>query len=158
MEQAIRSRIRKRRDQVNFIRYADDFVVTARHKETLEQIVKPTVVDFLAQRGLELSEQKTTITHIETGFNFLGQNVRKYKNKLVIRPAKEGLKALVQKSRDCIKGCVGQTAQTLIAKLNPIIQRMGQLSPLRLLAQNLLERGPCGPLSTVTMGQADTSE
>jgi RNA-directed DNA polymerase len=122
MEEAIRSRIKKRRDQVNFIRYADDFVVTARHRETLEQIVKPTVVDFLAQRGLELSEQKTTITHIETGFNFLGQNVRKYNNKLVIRPAKEGLKALVQKSRDCIKGCVGQTAQTLIAKLNPIIR------------------------------------
>jgi RNA-directed DNA polymerase len=122
MEQAIRSRIRKRRDQVNFIRYADDFVVTARTKETLEQIVKPTVVDFLKQRGLELSEQKTTITHIETGFNFLGQNVRKYKNKLVIKPAKEGLKALVRKSRECIKGCLGQTAQTLIAKLNPIIR------------------------------------
>jgi RNA-directed DNA polymerase len=122
MEQAIRSRIRKRRDQVNFIRYADDFVVTARNRETLEQMVKPTVVDFLAQRGLELSEQKTTITHIETGFNFLGQNVRKYNNKLVIKPAKEGLKALVQKSRECIKSCLGQTAQTLIAKLNPIIR------------------------------------
>src|SRR4030095_12361716 len=83
MEQAIRSRIRLRRAQVNFIRYADDFIVTARTRETLEQIVEPTVVDFLSPRGLELSEQKTTITHIETGFNFLGQNVRKYKNKLV---------------------------------------------------------------------------
>jgi len=58
MEKAIRSQIKIRRDQVNFIRYADDFVVTARTKETLEQIVKPIVVDFLAQRGLELSEQK----------------------------------------------------------------------------------------------------
>ena len=122
MEQAIRSRIKRRRDQVNFIRYADDFVVTARTKETLEQIVKPAVVAFLAQRGLELSEQKTTITHIEAGFNFLGQNVRKYSNKLVIKPAKEGLKALVQKTRDHIKGMVGQTAQTLITTLNPIIR------------------------------------
>jgi len=122
MEKAIRSQIKIRRDQVNFIRYADDFVVTARTKEMLEQIVKPIVVAFLAQRGLELSEQKTTITHIETGFNFLGQNVRKYNNKLVIKPTKDGLKALVQKSRECIKGCLGQTAQTLIAKLNPIIR------------------------------------
>ena len=122
MEQAIRSRIKIRRDQVNFIRYADDFVVTARNKETLEQIVKPAVVAFLAERGLELSEQKTTITHIETGFNFLGQNVRKYKNKLVIKPAKDGLKALVQKTRDHIKGMHGQTAATLISKLNPIIR------------------------------------
>ncbi len=133
MEQAIRSRIRKRRDQVNFIRYADDFVVTARNKETLEQIVKPTVVDFLAQRGLELSEQKTTITHIETGFNFLGQNVRKYKNKLVIKPAKDGLKALVQKSRECIKSCLGQTARNADSQAQPDYSGLGQLSSPRLL-------------------------
>src|SRR5436190_19783707 len=122
MEQAIRSRIKIRRDQVNVIRYADDFVVTARTKETLEQIVKPSVVAFLAERGLELSEQKTTITHIETGFNFLGQNVRKHNNKLVIKPAKEGLKALVQKTREHIKGMLGQKAETLIKTLNPIIR------------------------------------
>jgi RNA-directed DNA polymerase len=122
LEEAIRSRIRIRHDQVNFIRYADDFIVTARTKETLEQIVKPTVVAFLAERGLELSEQKTTITHIETGFNFLGQNVRKYKNKLVIRPAKDGTKALVRKTRECIKGMNGQKAETLIRKLDPIVR------------------------------------
>jgi len=122
MEEAIRSRISIRHDQVNFIRYADDFIVTARTQETLEQVVKPAVVAFLAQRGLELSEQKTTLTHIEAGFNFLGQNVRKYRNKLVIKPAKEGRKVLVQKTRECIKGCLGQTAETLIAKLNPIIR------------------------------------
>src|SRR5437867_3089195 len=122
MEQAIRSRIKVRRDQVNFIRYADDFIVTARTKETLEQIVKPAVVAFLAERGLELSEHKTTITHIETGFNFLGQNVRKYRNKLVIKPAKDGLKALVQKTREHIKGMLGQKAKTLIKTLSPIIR------------------------------------
>jgi RNA-directed DNA polymerase len=122
MEKAIRSRIRIRRDQVNFIRYADDFIVTARTKETLEQIVKPAGVAFLAERGLELSEQKTTLTHIEAGFNFLGQNVRKYKNKLVIKPAKDGLKALVQKTRECIKGMLGQKGETLIKVLNPIIR------------------------------------
>jgi RNA-directed DNA polymerase len=122
MEQAIRSRIKRRRDQVNFIRYADDFIVTARTIATLEQKVKPAVVDFLAQRGLELSEQKTTLTHIEAGFNFLGQNVRKYRNKLVIKPAKEGRKALVQKARECIKGMLGQKAETLIKQLTPILR------------------------------------
>src|SRR6266404_4509854 len=122
LEQAIRSQIRPRRDQVNFIRYADDFIVTARTKETLEQIVKPAVVAFLISRGLELSEQKTAITHIETGFNFLGQNVRKYKNKLLIKPAKEGLKALVQKTRDCIRSALGQSQAALIRNLNPIVR------------------------------------
>jgi RNA-directed DNA polymerase len=122
MEQAIRSQIKPRRDQVNFIRYADDFVVTARTKEILEQTVKPAVVAFLTSRGLELSEQKTTITHIEKGFNFLGQNVRKYKNKLVIKPAREGTKKLLEKTRECIKGMVGQKAEALIRKLNPILR------------------------------------
>jgi RNA-directed DNA polymerase len=122
MERAIRSRIKIRRDQVNFIRYADDFIVTARTKEILEQIVKPAVTAFLAERGLELSEQKTTITHIEAGFNFLGQTVRKHQNKLLIKPAKDGLKALVHKTRETIKGMNGQTAATLIRKLNPVIR------------------------------------
>jgi RNA-directed DNA polymerase len=122
MEQAIRSQIKRRHDQVNFIRYADDFIVTARTREILEHKVKPAVVAFLASRGLELSEQKTTITHIETGFNFLGQNVRKYKNKLLIKPARDGVKALLQKTRECIKGAHGQTAATLIRKLNPIVR------------------------------------
>jgi RNA-directed DNA polymerase len=133
MEKAIRSRIRIRRDQVNFIRYADDFVVTARTKETLEQIVKPAVVAFLAERGLELSEQKTTLTHIEAGFNFLGQNVRKYKNKLVIKPARDGLKALVQKTRECIKGMLGQKGETLIKALNPLIRTAERIIRYQLL-------------------------
>lgn len=115
-------------------RYSDLFGVELSHRGGIPVAayeVEPTimpitnvvaVVDFLAQRGLELSEQETTITHIETGFNFLGQNVRKRNNNLVVRPAKEGLKALVQKIRESIKGCLGQTAQTLIAKLNPIVR------------------------------------
>src|SRR5947208_12272487 len=73
LEPAIRAAIKPRRDQVNFIRYADDFIVTARSKETLEQQVKPVIVEFLRERGLKLSEEKTLIAHIAQGFNFLGQ-------------------------------------------------------------------------------------
>ena len=51
--------------------------------------------------------------------------MRKYKNKLVIKPAKEGLKALVQKTRECIKSMLGQTAETLIKMLNPITSSTG---------------------------------
>ena len=63
--------------RVNLIRYADDFVVTVVNRETLEEI-KILLIDFLAQRGLTLSEEKTLITHISEGFDFLGFNVRKY--------------------------------------------------------------------------------
>jgi len=53
-------------------RYADDFVVTCATRELLEQKIKPAVTAFLQERGLELSEQKTVITHIQNGFDFLG--------------------------------------------------------------------------------------
>jgi RNA-directed DNA polymerase len=65
--------------KVNVIRYADDFIVTASSKELLEQEAKPRIEAFLKERGLELSSEKTRITHIKDGFDFLGQNVRKYK-------------------------------------------------------------------------------
>ena len=77
MESAIRHVINPRRDKVNFIRYADDFIVTAR-PEVLQEKVKPAIIGFLAGRGLRLSEEKTKITHIQEGFDFLGQRIRKY--------------------------------------------------------------------------------
>src|SRR5438874_981748 len=77
---------------VNFVRYADDFLVTGRTKELLEHKVKPRIEEFLRERGLHLSPEKTRITHIEEGFDFLGQNVRKYqtgkRHKLLITPSK----------------------------------------------------------------------
>jgi hypothetical protein len=45
--------------------------------------------DFLRERSLELSPEKTIVTHIIEGFDFLGQNVRKYDGKLLIRPSKK---------------------------------------------------------------------
>ncbi|MFA0555997.1 group II intron reverse transcriptase/maturase, partial [Vibrio sp. 10N.222.55.A1] len=60
--------------KVNYVRYADDFVITGISKELLEQEVLPIVEAFMADRGLELSKEKTLITHIENGFDFLGQN------------------------------------------------------------------------------------
>ena len=53
--------------KMNMVRYADDFIITGNSKEWLEQEVKPAVVDFLAERGLALSPEKTKITHIKVG-------------------------------------------------------------------------------------------
>ena len=69
--------------QVNLVRYCDDFIITGISQEILETEVKPLVTDFLRERGLELSEEKTKITHIEEGFDFLGQHVRKYNGNFV---------------------------------------------------------------------------
>ena len=56
------------------------------------------LVEFLAERGLELSDEKTVITHIDDGFDFLGYNIRKYKGVLLIKPSKKSLKKFMQRN------------------------------------------------------------
>jgi len=121
LERTIRNSM-VRRDKVNFIRYADDFIVTAERKEILEQTVKPIIVQFLQERGLRLSEEKTVITHITEGFNFLGQQVRKYGQKLLIKPTRHSVRNVLDKARQCLTKCRGQKAVVLIRKLNPILR------------------------------------
>src|ERR1700694_4488588 len=85
------------------MRYADDFIITGYSKDWLEQEVKPTVVEFLAERGLVLSPEKTKVTHIGDGFDFLGWNIRKYNGKLLMKPSKADVKAHLKKIREIIK-------------------------------------------------------
>ncbi len=77
---------------------------------------------FLAARGLELSPEKTVITHIADGFDFLGQNVRKYDGTLVIKPSRKSVKALLDKVRTYVKAHKQMTAGHLIEHLNPLIR------------------------------------
>src|ERR1700688_1603658 len=111
------------RPSVNFIRYADDFVITGKSKELLEGEVKPLVEQFLQERGLELSPTKTVITHVEKGFDFLGQNVRRYPNgRLFTKPSKKNVKTFLAGIRATIKAALGMSAADLIDQLNPKIR------------------------------------
>ncbi len=112
----------RRRFKLNAVRYADDFVVTGISKEVLEDKVLPAVRLFMAARGLELSEEKTRITHITEGFDFLGQNVRKYGNKLLIKPAKKSIASILGKIKEIVKANRGTTQASLIHQLNPVIR------------------------------------
>ena len=111
-----------RKAKVNLIRFADDFVITGSSKELLEHEVKPLVEQFMRERGLTLSVEKTLITHIEDGFDFLGQHVRKYHGKLIIKPSKKNVKAFLEKVRKVVKEHQGTTAGHLILLLNPLIR------------------------------------
>ena len=112
-----------RSPSVNFIRYADDFIVTGRSKDLLEKEVKPLIEQFLRERGLELSPTKTVITHVKTGFDFLGQNVRRYPDgKRRIKPSKKNVKAFLDDIRRTIKAALGSPAAGLIKQLNPKIR------------------------------------
>lgn len=106
--------------KVNVVRYADDFIITSGTKELAEKIL-PVVQRFMADRGLELSPEKTKITHIGQGFDFLGWNVRKYDGKLLIKPAKKNVQHFLDTVRGIIKTNKTAEAWWLIDKLNPVI-------------------------------------
>lgn len=115
-----------RRAKVNLIRFADDFVVTGSSKELLEQEIKPLIEGFLRERGLELSPEKTTVTHIETGFDFLGQHLRKYRCgkrwKLLIKPAPKQVHELLTTVRGILNANKQLPAGNLILLLNRVIR------------------------------------
>jgi RNA-directed DNA polymerase len=108
--------------KVHLVRYADDFIITGSSQKLLEKEVKPVVTGFFKERGLELSQEKTKITHIADGFDFLGQNIRKYNGLLLTRPSKKNVKAFLKDIRETIKGQKQATAYGLITLLNPKIQ------------------------------------
>ena len=111
-----------KQDRVHMVRYADDFIITGNSKEVLEYEVRPFVEKFLSIRGLELSPEKTSITHIDKGFDFLGVNIRKYSGKLLVKPAKKNVKACLDKIRAIIKGNKAAKQINLISTLNPVIR------------------------------------
>src|SRR5215510_4924698 len=108
--------------KVNLIRLADDFLITGATKELLDHEVKPVVEAFLQERGLALSPEKTRISHIEEGCDFLGQHIRKYHGKLLIKPAMKSIKAVLRKVRGTIKANKSAAAGSLICLLNPLIR------------------------------------
>ncbi len=108
--------------KVNLVRYADDFIITGDSKELLENEVRPLVEQFLKERGLTLSPDKTRITHIDEGFDFLGQNLRKYEGKPLVKPSKKNVHAFLEKVRGIIGANATVPQAMLIDMLNPVIR------------------------------------
>ncbi len=111
-----------RRTRVNFVRYADDLIVTCKSKRILEETIQPAIESFLANRGLTLSKEKTVITHIRDGFTFLGQTFRKHGGVLHITPSQKGLLAVMQKAGELIRKHVSAKMPVLIKKLNETLR------------------------------------
>ena len=123
METALKKQFPRWKGQkVNFIRYADDFIITASSEELIKTEIIPLVKDFLRVRGLQLSKEKSKISHINEGFDFLSQTIRKYKGKLLIRPSKESVRSFKDKIKSMFKNNRGIPAHGLIRLLNPVIR------------------------------------
>lgn len=114
------------RTKVHVIRFADDFIITGSSKDFLEQEVQPLVEQFLAERGLALSREKTRVTHIEEGFDFLGTRVRKYRGKLLCTPAKKNVRSFLDTIRGIVKRHKPALTGNVIMQLTPVIRGWAQ--------------------------------
>lgn len=117
----IKGRNKKRR-KLNVIRYADDFIITGASPEILLTEIKPDLECFLAERGLSLSAEKTKLSHINEGFDFLGFNIRKYKDKLLIKPERSKSTHLRNKVKDLLKQTRGVSFHVMLLKLNSVLR------------------------------------
>jgi RNA-directed DNA polymerase len=116
---------RRNKFKVNYVRYADDFVITTNSQEIAYEIIE-LVKTFLEPRGLKLSEEKTLVTNISEGFDFLGWNFRKYNGKLLIKPSKDSQGSVIDRISEVIHKAKAWEQGRLIQMLNPIIRGWAQ--------------------------------
>ena len=115
----MRTAPQRRMHKVHVVRYADDFIITGTSKVLLAYEVQPLVAHFLSERGLELSHEKTTITPLRRGFDFLGQTTRQYGGgKVLTKPSRRSVRTFLRKIKETIDLSHHQTAGTLIQRLN----------------------------------------
>ena len=104
-----------------FIRYADDFVITAKRKKDLD-LFKPKIQNCLKQKGLVLNDAKTRIVSIKDGFNFLGFNIRHYHGKCLVKPEKAKVLSFLRGIRQWLKSQKQATAENVVRYLNPVLR------------------------------------
>ena len=107
---------------VKLVRFADDFAITGKTKELLEEEVRPLTAEFLNQRGLKLSESKTRITHIEEGFDFLGKHFQKHGGKLLIKPSRQNVQTFLAEIKATFRENLHAPVERLLMELNPKIR------------------------------------
>ncbi len=113
--------VKEHNPSLGCVLYADDFIVTAKSQDALEEII-PRIKQWLSERGLEFSTEKTKLVHIEEGFDFLGFNLRHYNGKLLIKPQKQKVLTFCQEIGVIIKKMATAPQEVLIRKLNPILR------------------------------------
>ncbi len=103
------------------VRYADDIVFFLRPEDDEKQILD-TISQFLAERGLKVSEKKTKLTASTDGFDFLGWHFKVQQNgKLRCVPSVDNYKAFRKKVKKIVNSSK-YGAKVKAAKLAPIVR------------------------------------
>jgi RNA-directed DNA polymerase len=118
----------RRVHNIHYVRWADDCIVTANSREVLAEVILPRIIAFFAERGVRLSMEKTVITPISQGFDFLGQTLRKHARpngnpaKLQITPSTASFQAIKSTVKTLCKQAAGATPEALIDRLTPLLR------------------------------------
>ena len=110
------------------IRYADDFVVMVSGTETDTQSLRDEVAQVLAPMGLRLSEEKTTVCHIDQGFDFLGYRIQRHRKRgtekrfVYTYPSKKALASIVDRVRALTRTGTNPSLEALLHRLNPMLR------------------------------------
>ena len=110
------------------MRYADDFVVMVTGDRYHVEALLDEVAAVLAPMGLRLSEEKTVITHIDEGFDFLGFHIQRKRKQgtnrrtLYTYPSKTSLAGVKAKVRVLTQGNTNQTLANLLQRINPVLR------------------------------------
>jgi len=102
------------------IRYADDVIALCHTRQQAEQ-VQARLTGWLATRGLAFNQDKTKITHLDQGVDFLGFEIRRFNGKLLTKPSKDALRRIRKRLSAEARSLRGANADAVIARLNPII-------------------------------------
>ena len=108
-------------DSPVLVRYADDLVVLCQSLEAAHN-AKSELAAWLAPRGLTFNEDKTTIVHLDDGFDFLGFHVQRHRGKLLITPSKAALVRIRERIATELRSLRGAPALVVIQRLNPIVR------------------------------------
>lgn len=107
---------------VGYIRYADDCLIFADNAYFFQQEVIPVINEFLTQRGLSLSKEKTTCYSLDESVTYLGYTFCKKDDTVILYPSEDSVNRYYSKLRDSLLCNRGASVYNIYNKINPIIR------------------------------------
>jgi RNA-directed DNA polymerase len=111
------------------VRYADDWCLVISGTQADAEALREEIAGILSTMGLRLSPEKTVITHIDEGLDFLGWRIQRHRKRGTDRsyvytyPARKALRAVMGKVKTwCRRMDTNQPLDVLLRRLNPMLR------------------------------------
>ncbi|WP_326740384.1 group II intron reverse transcriptase/maturase [Streptomyces sp. NBC_01022] len=124
-----RTRLRRRGGATyRLVRYADDFVVMVAGTKAHAEAIRGQVAEVLSPMGLRLSEEKTSVVHLDEGFTFLGFRIQRQQQKgsgkryVYTWPSDKALTSVKHKVKAIARQTTNVTLGTLLRRINQVLR------------------------------------